>query len=174
MDPYSTIRYTCVVCGKHSDEHAHWLLVIENSWLDRIRVHSWHPVLADQEEMRCVCSWRHLEFLVTHWLTYANLQFQKARNLRFAFAHHEDVPGEQAVLPPPGELVGELTVHRESLSRLWTGSPEARESIFDALNGGVRARETPHAEASDDALAAAQLARGPASTGKYFREIALQ
>jgi hypothetical protein len=32
-----------------------------------------------------------------------------------------------------GHLVGELSVHRESFSRVWSGSPEALECILDAL-----------------------------------------
>lgn len=32
-----------------------------------------------------------------------------------------------------GRLVGELAVHRESFSRVWSGSPEALECILDAL-----------------------------------------
>jgi hypothetical protein len=32
-----------------------------------------------------------------------------------------------------GRLVGELAVHRESISRVWSGSAEALESILDAL-----------------------------------------
>ncbi|MFY9560871.1 MAG: hypothetical protein WAQ52_11610 [Terriglobales bacterium] len=36
-----------------------------------------------------------------------------------------------------GKVVGELAVQRESLSRAWTGSPEARECILNALIGDI-------------------------------------
>jgi hypothetical protein len=38
-----------------------------------------------------------------------------------------------SVGPLVGPLVGEPSVHRESFSRVWSGSPEALESILDAL-----------------------------------------
>jgi len=36
--------------------------------------------------------------------------------------------------------VGELAVHRESFSRVWTGSPAALECILNALIGDVEPR----------------------------------
>jgi hypothetical protein len=43
-----------------------------------------------------------------------------------------------------GRVIGELAVHRESFSRIWSGSPEALECILDALiTVGVENR--PHA-----------------------------
>jgi hypothetical protein len=43
-----------------------------------------------------------------------------------------------------GRLLGELSVHRESFSRGWSGSPAALECILDALvtSGG---ENEPHA-----------------------------
>jgi hypothetical protein len=40
-----------------------------------------------------------------------------------------------------GRLLGELAVHRESFSRVWSGSPESLECILDAiLSIGVESR----------------------------------
>lgn len=136
MEATKRTGYFCVVCRKRSHEHSSWFLVIENAWLDRLKILSWHPVLAEQETMHSVCGKRHLETLITHWLTYANLQFEAARMPGFVLAEHYCGPGEDFNLRHPGQFVGELTVHRESASRLWTGSAEAREEIFEALCGG--------------------------------------
>lgn len=124
----------CVVCRKQVPEHSGSFLVLENAWLDRLKILSWHPALAAQSEMHSVCSQRHLELLITHWLTYANLQFDRARIPEFVLASHGYRPGDAFNLPPPGQLVGELSVHRESATRLWTGSAQAREGIFEALS----------------------------------------
>ena len=63
----------CAVCGRQTHDPA--FLVVEDSWLDRVKILGWHPVLAEQRGTRSVCGRRHLEILLTHWLTYANLDF---------------------------------------------------------------------------------------------------
>ncbi len=136
MEVSKRTGYFCVVCRKWSHEHSSWFLVIENAWLDRLKILYWHPVLAEQEAMHSACGKRHLELLITHWLTYANLHFEAATIPELILAEHEYGPGQYLHLPHPGQLVGELSVHRDSLSRLWTGSAEAREEIFEALCGG--------------------------------------
>jgi hypothetical protein len=173
MGAYGSTGCMCVVCDKRSDEHARWFLVIENSWLDRIKVLSWHPVLAEQSAMHSVCGKRHLEMLLTHWLTYGNFNSQSARIPEVTLADHVAVPGNELTLPLPGQLVGELAVHRESLSRLWTGSPEARESIFEALTGGLGVSQTAHLEASAEPAEPPQPGAVVAHPGEYL-EFALQ
>src|SRR6266550_5000712 len=74
MDRDLANRLSCVVCGIETKRHAGWFLVMENCWLDRVRVLSWHPVLAREGGMRGVCGKQHLKTLVTHWLNNANLQ----------------------------------------------------------------------------------------------------
>jgi hypothetical protein len=74
MDRDLANRLSCVVCGIETKRHAGWFLVMENCWLDRVRVFSWHPVLAREGRMRGVCGKQHLKTLVTHWLNNANLQ----------------------------------------------------------------------------------------------------
>ncbi len=86
--------------------------------------------------MHSVCGKRHLETLITHWLTHANLQFEAASMPECVLAEHNYGTGEGLKFRHPGQFVGELTVHRESVSRLWTGSAEAREEILEALCGG--------------------------------------
>lgn len=140
MDLEQTPNSRCAVCGRRSAYRASWYLVSENSWLDRLKIFSWHPVLAEQSAMHSLCGNRHLELLITHWLTYANLRFQAVKMPECVLADHEYRPGEGMNLPHPGQLVGELAIHREPVSRLWTGSPEAREGIFRALSGACEAQ----------------------------------
>ena len=123
----------CAVCRTQSHDHAGWFLVIENPWWNQLKILSWHPVLADQSAMHSVCGKRHLERLITHWLTYADLQFDAAKSPGFVLADHECRPGDGFDLPHPGQLVGELFVHREPGSLRWTGSAEARDGILEAL-----------------------------------------
>jgi len=144
MDYALTKRSPCSVCGLDTFRHAGWFLVVENRWLDRLKILSWHSSLASQKGMKSVCCREHLKALIAHWLTQASL--------RLPPAHHPPLPigsdptladfdlGPHAV----GRLVGELAVHRESFSRVWSGSAAALEYILDALIT-IGAENKPHA-----------------------------
>jgi hypothetical protein len=144
MDYALTKRSPCSVCGLDTFRHAGWFLVVENRWLDRLKILSWHSSLASQKDMKSVCCREHLKALIAHWLTQASL--------RLPPAHHPPLPigsdptladfdlGPHAV----GRLVGELAVHRESFSRVWSGSAAALEYILDALIT-IGAENKPHA-----------------------------
>lgn len=133
MEYKITKRTPCAVCGLDTFRHAGWFLVVENRWLDRLKILSWHSELASQNSMKSVCCREHLKALVTHWLSQASL--------RLAPAHYSPPPigsdprlvdfdlGPQTV----AKFLGELTVHRESYSRVWSGSPAALECILEAI-----------------------------------------
>ncbi len=137
MDRDLANRLSCVVCGIETKRHAGWFLVMENCWLDRVRVLSWHPVLAREGRMRGVCSKQHLKTLVTHWLNHANLQLVAGGASPWLPAVDTRQRGSNDSAFSMGKVVGELAVQRESLSKVWTGSPEARECILNALIGGT-------------------------------------
>jgi hypothetical protein len=94
--------------------------------------------------MKSVCCRQHLKTLIAHWLTQASL--------RLPPAHYPPLPiGSDPTLTDfdlgphsVGRLVGELAVHRESFSRVWSGSPAALECILDALIT-IGAENKPHA-----------------------------
>jgi len=133
MDYAITKRSPCSVCGIDTFRRTGWFLVVENRWLDRLKILSWHSSLASQKDMKSVCCRQHLRALIAHWLTRATL--------RLPPTHHPLLPigsdptladfdlGPHAV----GRLIGELAVHRESFSRVWSGSAAALECILDAL-----------------------------------------
>jgi hypothetical protein len=139
MDSRLPTCFPCAVCGIETNQHASWFLVVENRWLDRLRILCWHPVLAAQQDMLSVCGRQHLKTLVTHWLTEANLELHAGRDRVVPITSESQTEAE---LGPPsvGRLVGELAVHRETFSRVWTGSPETLECILNALIGGVEPR----------------------------------
>jgi hypothetical protein len=140
MDPRLSAHFACAVCGIETNQHASWLLVAENRWLDRLKILSWHPLLAGQKDLLCVCGKQHLKTLITHWLTEANLELQRGDDLVVPITSESQTEVELGPLSV-GRLVGELAVHRESLSRVWTGSPETLECILNALVGGVEPRK---------------------------------
>ena len=69
-----TKRAPCCVCGVDSFRHIGWLLVVENRWLDRLKILSWHASLATQTDMKSVCCIQHLKILISHWLNQASLR----------------------------------------------------------------------------------------------------
>ena len=143
MDRDLANQLSCVVCGIETKRHAGWFLVMEKCWLDRVRVLSWHPVLAREGRMRGVCGRQHLKTLVTHWLNHANLQLVASGASPWPPALDTTPSGSNYSEFSMGKVVGELAVQRESLSRAWTGSPEARECILNALIGDIE--ECPRA-----------------------------
>ena len=133
MDRYTGTRhFPCAVCGCESPYRSGWFLVVENSWLDRLRVLSWHPVLAEQSQMLGVCGKHHLKLLITHWLTEASLTCPSQPALGLSPRPGPGWIDADGTPTAAGKLVGELSVHRES-SRVWTGSPGTLECILDAL-----------------------------------------
>ncbi len=126
----------CAVCGREASDGLGWFLVAENSWFDRVKILRWHPALAEQAEMRGVCCKPHLKRLLTHWLTCGNLQIAANTAFRLPVACDDGmVLSGSATFPT--SLVGELAVYRDSLSRTWSGSPQALECILAALLDGL-------------------------------------
>jgi hypothetical protein len=139
MDRLPPTRLLCAVCGIETNQHARWFLVVENRWLDRLRILSWHPVLAAQADMMGVCGRQHLKTLITHWLTEANLEVQAGSDRVVPITSESQTQTELGPLAL-GWLVGELAVHRETFSPAWTGSPETLECILNALIDDVEPR----------------------------------
>jgi hypothetical protein len=136
----------CTVCGREAGDGLGWFLVVEDSWLDRLKILHWHPILAQQEEMQCVCCKVHLKTLLTHWLNSANLQFAASEAFRLPASSNGEMTVAGAGAAFGTSLVGELAVYRESLSRAWTGSPQALECILEALPGGLSRELLPPAK----------------------------
>ena len=146
MDYRTTKRSPCSICGLETFRHHGWFLVVENRWLDRIKILSWHASLAAQKGIRSVCGKQHLKELVAHWLTQASLRYPPA-NFSASAGAVDSVPSDsENDLGPDsiGLFVGELAVHRETFSHVWSGSPEALECILDALIA-IGSEDKPHA-----------------------------
>src|SRR5258708_7534711 len=132
----------CSVCGVDTFRHTGWFLVAENRWLDRLKILSWHPSLARQKDVQSVCCRRHLKTLIGHWLTEASLRLPPAQHLPLPIGSDPGLTDVDLGQQSLGRLVGELAVHREAFSSVWSGSPAALECILDALvaTGGENER----------------------------------
>jgi hypothetical protein len=128
-----TRRLPCSVCGIDTFRHTGWFLVVENRWVDRLKILSWHPALATLKDMKSVCCRQHLKALIAHWLTQASLRLPPENNPPLRMGSDATLSDVDLGPNSVGRLVGELAVHRESFSRVWTGSPAALQCILDAL-----------------------------------------
>ncbi len=137
-------RSSCCVCGLDTFRHKGWFLVIENRWLDRLRILTWHSSLASQKDMKSVCCRQHLKTIIGHWLTQASLRLPPAQDPPLPMGSDPTLTDIDLGHDSVGRLVGELAVHRESFSRVWSGSPATLECILDALIA-IGADNRPHA-----------------------------
>ena len=141
MDFLLTTRVPCAACGVVTFRHDGWFLLVENRWLDHLKVLTWHPSLANRKETKSACCREHLKTLVAHWLDHSSSRLLfRADSLPLPIT--SDPAQRDADLDPrfAGRMVGELSVHRESFSRAWTGSPAALECILEALVPGPQER----------------------------------
>ncbi len=136
MDFFIPKRLPCSVCGLVSFRHEGWFQVVENRWLDHLKILSWHPSLATQKKVRSACCSRHLRVLIAHWLDQASLRLIPHAEPPSPITSDPALPDFSLDHRSAGHLVGELSIHRESLSRVWTGSAATLESILDALIPG--------------------------------------
>jgi hypothetical protein len=144
MDYAFTKRLPCSVCGLDSIRRTGWFLVVENRWLDRLKILSWHSSLATRKDMQSVCCRQHLKTLIGHWLTQASLRLPPAQHRPLPIGSDSNLTDLDLGPQSLGRLLGELSVHRESFSRGWSGSPAALECILDALIT-IGDEDTPHA-----------------------------
>src|ERR1039458_9397372 len=130
-------RSPCSVCGLDTFRRTGWFLVVENRWLDRVKILSWHSSLATQKDMKSVCCRQHLKTLLGHWLTQASLHLPPAHHPPLPFGSDPTLADLDLDPYSVGRLLGELSVHRESFSRGWSGSPARKSSAPSATSALV-------------------------------------
>jgi hypothetical protein len=133
MDYPITKRSSCCVCGLDTFRHKGWFQVAENHWRDRLKILSWHSSLAAQKDLRSVCCRQHLKTLIGHWLNQASLRLPPRHDPPLPSGSDPNLADVHLGPDAVGRLLGELAVHRESFSRVWSGSAAALECMVDAL-----------------------------------------
>jgi hypothetical protein len=129
---YPTKAVACAVCGAQTNDHARWFLVVENRWLDHLKVLLWHPALADQRDIKSVCGEDHLRALIQHWLTQANLDLESSTPIGPILIESQWIADAGCLT---GKLLGELAVDREPVTHSWTGSSQTLDCILSAITG---------------------------------------
>lgn len=133
----------CTVCGEARLAGQVWFLLAESPWEDKLRILHWQDRLARREGIHRACSPAHVQELVTHWMTMGTLDYP------FADAGLTAPPWRNLASVPVVEepdtsgvrQVGEISVHRESVSRVLEENPDSLQIILDELSDALE-RET--------------------------------
>ena len=144
----------CTICGEPHRAGESWFVLTENRWTDRLKILGWNDQLVGQSGAYPACGAAHVQQLVVHWMTVGRLDHPfacvpsanpKSRRHRQACTpvHELDTRG--------AKVIGELSVHRESLSRILVESPGSLASILEALISAVSGDRRPStAEESEE------------------------
>ena len=147
-------NFTCSICGEERTGTVGWFLLTEDSWLDRLKVLHWNDPLARQVGVHCLCSAKHVQELVAHWMVTGSLSYPFASTCRSPRATLNfsscSQPEELCGQDLSGELIGELAVHRESLQRVLEESPHSLSTILEALVEALQPKATPTAQLREE------------------------
>jgi hypothetical protein len=128
----------CAVCREPQASPEGWFQLLENRWTDRLKIFRFQESLASHLNFHSVCCPAHVRELVVHWMTIGRLDVPFAhvpsgpRRFFFQRSQKQDREvHEPACLPLV--LLGELSVHRESLTRILHENPEALSAVLESL-----------------------------------------
>lgn len=132
----AVIPVFCTICGELRAEDDGWFMLTENQWTDRLKILGWNDALAGYPGVHAACGAAHVQQMVVHWMTTGSLEYPMAR-----VPESSDMRRKGRSTAPPAaepdircaEVVGELAVHRESLSRVLRENPESLIGILEAL-----------------------------------------
>jgi hypothetical protein len=117
-------------------------LLTENRWTDRLKILEWDDSLAAQPGVYAVCGTEHVQQLVIHWMAMGTLDYPFARTYGDnKKSRRTDAAGTSPCDMEPDtkgvKVFGELAVHRESLARVLSESPQSLGTTLLALVGAL-------------------------------------
>jgi hypothetical protein len=138
-----------VCCETRTTTSVRWFYLIENRWTDRLQIFQFHKSLAHPSSSYPVCCASHVRELVVHWMTIGRLDLPFARvprqrsgtlnALSLDSRRTTESSLQEREQPFPATVcLGEIAVHRESLTRILRENPHALEPVLETL---VRAIE---------------------------------
>ena len=154
----------CAICGEEKSAGDHWFLIAESRWQDKLKILHWDDRLAAQAGVYHACSPAHVQETVVHWMATGGLDYPFAR-LAAPKRRRSDLCralllAEQPEVDTSGATqIGELSVHRESMTRVLSENPYSLSTILEALLSALQ-RDTrpaePGLEPEDDPCPALQ------------------
>ncbi len=135
----------CTICGEPHRAGDAWFLLTENRWTDRLKILGWNERLIALPGVYPACGAAHVQQLFVNWMAMGSLahSFARAGALPRKPRRMNAVPDEPELDIRDARVVGELAVHRESLSRILVESPESLASILEALISDLSSDRRP-------------------------------
>ena len=138
--------YECAICGERKTGAQPWFLIADNRWQDKLRILPWHERLAAQPGIYHACTAEHVQELVVHWMTTGSLDYpfamvpsrQRGGDGKRAPVISRQTPEDREIDTLGAELIGELSVHRESMQRVLGEHPHSLTAILEALLSVLR------------------------------------
>jgi hypothetical protein len=141
---------TCTICGEQGSGKQRRFLIAEDRWQDKLKILHWDDRLATHKGIHAACGPAHLEELVVHWMTTGCLDHPFARLVPGRSNTRQGRgPAKLDLLISEGHPIGELSVHRESLQRVLSESPQSLQTILDALLSALQ-QDSPGPEPNMD------------------------
>lgn len=132
----------CMICGEQKLPTGVWFLVAQSHWEDKLKILQWQYEVASREGMYGACCPAHVEELVIHWMTTGSLDFPFATTaatpVRLGRRTRVGLPRTVEPDTRGARQIGELAVHRESMSRLLNESPDSLQLILDELTRALQ------------------------------------
>ena len=153
-------KHLCAICGDEKSAGGLWFLLAENRWEDKLKILQWDPQLARQDGICRACSAAHVQELVVHWMTTGSLNYPFVR----VSSDDNATPRCDGIWPVRIDVdthvarqIGELAIHRDSVKRVLSESPQYLKTILDASIAALQ-REARTAQPEAAAENRAQLA----------------
>jgi hypothetical protein len=132
----------CTVCGEQRSSDRPWFLLAENRWEDKLKILQWNDRLASNRGIHQACSTAHVQELVVHWMIAGSLDHPFANPPAtppvFSRRFPVNVFTTREIDTRYARELGELSVHRESMTRLLDEQPESLASMLRALGAALR------------------------------------
>lgn len=129
---------SCAICGEDQPGNETRFLVAENRWEDKLAILQWDERLASREGIQVACGVGHVEELVIHWMTTGSLDYPFARTALGSGSWRRRLGPDCRVDLSAARQIVELAVHRESVERVLTESPQSLQVMLDALAEALR------------------------------------
>jgi len=144
----TSVPVCCTICGEVRTHADGWFLLTENQWTDRLKILSWNETLVGHQRVLAACSAAHVQQMVVHWMAVGSLEYPLARvpSDRTRWSRKRRGSASAKVAEPDlkgSRVVGELAVHRESLSRVLRENPESLVGILEALVSALTGHKHP-------------------------------
>ena len=137
--------HVCTMCGEEKSPDQVWFLIAESHWKDTLQILQWQDEIACRNGIHRACCPSHVEEMVIHWMTTGSLDFPFATTVEALGRPGRRIGNALPVVLEPdtqgARQIGELAVHRESIRRVLSESPDSLQVILDELCDALQ-RET--------------------------------